>query len=168
MALFIFIEIILSALISPQSLNHVSLILQTGRVHRIGQEKPTFVHRFLIKSTVESKVFNLGRSRMSNQNQMVTGFGARVREDDVLGIDELDKLINDAQRVDETGTLFSLSRRLTCVIACRHVSTFSRILFQSMLLIMIFQINSQSPLFLSHSFPHSVKSQLILLHLCCH
>lgn len=89
----------------------VKLTEPTGRVHRIGQERPTFVHRFFIKSTVEGKVFSLGRSRISNTNQAVTGFGTKVREDDVLGLDELDKLINDAKKVDETGPypLYELS-----------------------------------------------------------
>lgn len=29
-----------------------------GRVHRIGQTKPTFVHRFLIKNTIEENLHN--------------------------------------------------------------------------------------------------------------
>lgn len=48
-----------------------------SRVHRIGQEKKTFVHRFIVKNTVEESIYklNLGRSgssivgTKSNKNQ---------------------------------------------------------------------------------------------------
>lgn len=33
-----------------------------GRVHRIGQEKETFVHRILVNDTIEDKILNLGDS----------------------------------------------------------------------------------------------------------
>ncbi|XP_068668548.1 uncharacterized protein [Aristolochia californica] len=34
-----------------------------NRVHRIGQEKNTFVHRFIVKDTVEESIYKLNRSR---------------------------------------------------------------------------------------------------------
>ena len=32
-----------------------------GRVHRIGQNKPTTVHRFLIRSTIEERMYKMLR-----------------------------------------------------------------------------------------------------------
>jgi len=34
-----------------------------GRVHRIGQTKPTFVHRFVIENTIEQRVYALNRKK---------------------------------------------------------------------------------------------------------
>lgn len=51
----ILIEPLLNAAVEAQAI---------GRVHRIGQEKKTFVHRFIVKNTVEEGIYklNLGRS----------------------------------------------------------------------------------------------------------
>ncbi|GJQ08663.1 hypothetical protein GpartN1_g454.t1 [Galdieria partita] len=40
-----------------------------GRVHRIGQKKPTFVHRFLIENTVEEKIDELRRKKRASSIQ---------------------------------------------------------------------------------------------------
>ncbi|KAI8564397.1 hypothetical protein RHMOL_Rhmol03G0177900 [Rhododendron molle] len=37
-----------------------------GRVHRIGQEKRTLVHRFIVKNTVEESIYKLNRSRSTS------------------------------------------------------------------------------------------------------
>ncbi|KAJ7965163.1 E3 ubiquitin-protein ligase SHPRH [Quillaja saponaria] len=37
-----------------------------SRVHRIGQEKRTLVHRFIVKNTVEESIYKLNRSRSNN------------------------------------------------------------------------------------------------------
>lgn len=37
-----------------------------GRVHRIGQENKTLVHRFIVKNTVEESIYKLNRSRSTS------------------------------------------------------------------------------------------------------
>jgi len=36
-----------------------------GRVHRIGQTRETFVHRFVIQNTVEEKVYTISKTKSS-------------------------------------------------------------------------------------------------------
>jgi hypothetical protein len=40
-----------------------------GRIHRIGQTKPTCVHRFIIRDTVEEQVFNLFKETSAAQDE---------------------------------------------------------------------------------------------------
>ncbi|WCJ20101.1 zinc ion binding DNA binding helicases ATP binding nucleic acid binding [Euphorbia peplus] len=42
-----------------------------GRVHRIGQEHKTLVHRFIVKNTVEESIYKLNRSR--NSSSFISG-----------------------------------------------------------------------------------------------
>lgn len=48
-----------------------------GRVHRIGQVKPTTVHRMIVEETVEERVRDLGSQKMAALNH---GLGASVEE----------------------------------------------------------------------------------------
>ncbi|CAN8317715.1 unnamed protein product [Cochlearia groenlandica] len=47
-------------------LNPAAEAQAVGRVHRIGQEKPTLVHRFLVAGTVEESINKLNRSKNTN------------------------------------------------------------------------------------------------------
>ena len=42
-------------------LNPAEELQAIGRVHRIGQTKPTTIHRFLIASTIEERIHNMLR-----------------------------------------------------------------------------------------------------------
>ncbi|XP_052201128.1 uncharacterized protein LOC127807364 isoform X2 [Diospyros lotus] len=61
-------------------LNPAAEAQAVGRVHRIGQENKTIVHRFIVKNTVEESIYKLNRSRAmssyisgntKNQDQLV-------------------------------------------------------------------------------------------------
>ncbi|KAJ0259432.1 RING-finger [Hirschfeldia incana] len=47
-------------------LNPAAEAQAVGRVHRIGQDKPTLVHRFLVTGTVEDSIYKLNRSKNVN------------------------------------------------------------------------------------------------------
>ncbi|CAH8371515.1 unnamed protein product [Eruca vesicaria subsp. sativa] len=54
-------------------LNPAAEAQAVGRVHRIGQDKPTLVHRFLVTGTVEDSIYKLNRSKSIN----VSSFSSR-------------------------------------------------------------------------------------------
>jgi E3 ubiquitin-protein ligase SHPRH len=54
-------------------LNPAAEAQAVGRVHRIGQEKPTLVHRFLVSGTVEESIYKLNR----NKNTNLSSFSSR-------------------------------------------------------------------------------------------
>ncbi|KAG0481686.1 hypothetical protein HPP92_012544 [Vanilla planifolia] len=61
-----------------------------GRVHRIGQEKKTFVHRFIVKNTVEESIYKLNQSRSGNS---MIGFKANKNQDEpALTIQDVESL----------------------------------------------------------------------------
>lgn len=63
-----------------------------SRVHRIGQDKRTLVHRFMVKNTVEESIYKLNRSRNSS------GFVGNTRNQDqpVLTLKDLESLFAEA------------------------------------------------------------------------
>jgi E3 ubiquitin-protein ligase SHPRH len=54
-------------LVEP-TLNKSQEVQAIGRVHRIGQTKPTFVYRFLVRNTIEELVYSLFKSNSSYSN----------------------------------------------------------------------------------------------------
>lgn len=55
-------------LVEP-TLNRSQEVQAIGRVHRIGQTKPTTVYRFIIRNTIEELVYNLFKSNTSYSSQ---------------------------------------------------------------------------------------------------
>ena len=52
-------------ILTEPTLNKSQEIQAIGRIHRIGQTKPTFVHRFLIRDSIEELVYRLFKSSSS-------------------------------------------------------------------------------------------------------
>ncbi|KAJ3682918.1 hypothetical protein LUZ60_013145 [Juncus effusus] len=61
-----------------------------SRVHRVGQEKHTFIHRFMIKNTIEESIFKLNRSRAgcSNLNRK----SKNLKDEPVLTLKDVESL----------------------------------------------------------------------------
>lgn len=87
-------------LLLEPSINPAAEAQAIGRVFRIGQEKEMFIHRFIVRNTVEERVLKMaeGRASAATAATLVAGWGARTREDDILDLDDLGKLINDPQK----------------------------------------------------------------------
>ena len=50
-------------------MNPAQELQAVGRVHRIGQEKATVVHKFVIKSTIEERMYNMLRYTQNTNRQ---------------------------------------------------------------------------------------------------
>jgi SNF2 family DNA or RNA helicase len=56
----------------------------TDRAHRIGQDKPVFVHRMITRGTVEEKIVALQARKAELARGLLEGGGARVELDEAL------------------------------------------------------------------------------------
>ncbi|XP_024913971.1 E3 ubiquitin-protein ligase SHPRH isoform X2 [Cynoglossus semilaevis] len=72
-------------------LNPAHELQAIGRVHRIGQTKPTFVHRFLIKSTIEERM----QSMLKTAEKSHTSTAMKHSEAAVLTVADLADLFTD-------------------------------------------------------------------------
>ncbi|XP_017984679.1 PREDICTED: E3 ubiquitin-protein ligase SHPRH isoform X1 [Theobroma cacao] len=84
-----------------------------SRVHRIGQENRTLVHRFIVKNTVEESIYKLNRSRNSS------GFVGNTRNQDqpVLTLKDVESLFAAAPKIDEKPTESESLRNLPPSVA---------------------------------------------------
>ena len=65
-----------------------------GRVDRIGQTKRTYVHRFIVKRTVEEKVYMLAQQRASTYSVMGVPAARKGKEESHLTIRDIKDLLN--------------------------------------------------------------------------
>jgi len=74
-----------------EPLLNMGLYLQAiHRVHRIGQTKPTTVHRFVVNNSIESKIIALGEVKARQYSE---GWRANVSEKDHLTVKDFQQLL---------------------------------------------------------------------------
>lgn len=61
-----------------------------NRVHRIGQDKPVFIYHFLVKDTIEEKIYKLQEEKSKLSASVLDG----LDQPDKLSIDELCELLS--------------------------------------------------------------------------
>ncbi|XP_068707085.1 E3 ubiquitin-protein ligase SHPRH-like isoform X2 [Montipora foliosa] len=87
-------------LVEP-ALNPAHELQAVGRVHRIGQTRPTHVYRFIIRGTVESRMYSLLQSKPTSSVRT----GARDSENSSLTLGDLASLFTqDDEKDDEQFT----------------------------------------------------------------
>merc|ERR1719273_2223416 len=72
-------------------LNPAQELQAIGRVHRIGQTKPTTIHRFLIRSTIEERMYKMLSSYKLEENEQ----SSHSTEENILTIKDLASLFVD-------------------------------------------------------------------------
>ncbi|XP_057980815.1 uncharacterized protein LOC131166357 isoform X2 [Malania oleifera] len=60
-----------------------------SRVHRIGQQKKTLIHRFVVKNTVEESIYKMNRSR--NSNSFISG-NTKNQDQPILTLKDVESL----------------------------------------------------------------------------
>ncbi|KAF8680793.1 hypothetical protein HU200_045640 [Digitaria exilis] len=61
-----------------------------SRIHRVGQDKSTFVHRFIVKKTIEESIFKLNRSRAVCST--ITRKSKNFKDEPVLTLKDVESL----------------------------------------------------------------------------
>ncbi|XP_013421638.1 E3 ubiquitin-protein ligase SHPRH [Lingula anatina] len=76
-------------------LNPAQELQAVGRVHRIGQTRPTVIHRFIVRGTIEERIYHMHRSTQ------VDNFHSK--EDNMLTIGDLTALFRPKEASEGTG-----------------------------------------------------------------
>lgn len=79
-----------------------------SRVHRVGQERQTFVHRFIVKNSVEESIHKLNTSRNANS---VISTKSTNKNEPILTIEDLESLFP----VNDPSDLYSEDTQVTTV-----------------------------------------------------
>merc|ERR1719220_1692194 len=70
-------------------LNPAQELQAIGRVHRIGQKKQTFVHRFLVRQTIEERIQSMLSNYHRDHETEEAGQGSHHTEENLLTIQDL-------------------------------------------------------------------------------
>ncbi|KAL6980868.1 RING-type E3 ubiquitin transferase [Sarracenia purpurea var. burkii] len=98
-----------------------------GRVHRIGQENMTLVHRFIVKNTVEESIYKLNRSR-STSSLFISG-NTKNEDQQNLTLKDLESLFTvtppttmpeSEEKPSGSGSLADLPPSVAAVIAAEQ------------------------------------------------
>jgi len=79
-------------------LNPAQELQAIGRVHRIGQKKQTYVHRFLVKQTIEERIHQMLRNYHKEHQDLDQG--SHSTEENLLTIQDLRNLFVDDETVE--------------------------------------------------------------------
>jgi len=79
-------------------LNPAQELQAIGRVHRIGQKKKTFVHRFLVRQTIEERI--QGMLKNYQLEHKTEEQGSHSTEENLLTIQDLKNIFVDDDRID--------------------------------------------------------------------
>ncbi|KAL3653381.1 hypothetical protein CASFOL_003062 [Castilleja foliolosa] len=100
-------------------LNPAAEAQAVGRVHRIGQEHKTRVHRFIVKDTVEESIYKLNKSR--NTSSFITG-NRKNLDQPCLTLRDVESLfrVTPAPVVKDNGSLRDLPASVAAAVAAER------------------------------------------------
>lgn len=60
----------------------------SDRAHRIGQERPVTIYRFIMKNTIEEKIINLHEHKRNLANELLSGQGTtgKLSNEDLMNL----------------------------------------------------------------------------------
>ncbi|KAK4756691.1 hypothetical protein SAY87_006818 [Trapa incisa] len=97
-----------------------------SRVHRMGQENQTLVHRFIVKNTVEESIYKLNRSRNASTNSLISG-NTKNQDKPLLTLKDVESLFMtplpvppETHEKPNTETLMHLPPSVAAVIAAER------------------------------------------------
>lgn len=103
-------------------LNPAAEAQAVGRVHRIGQEHKTLVHRFIVKGTVEESIYKLNKSR--NTSSFISGNRKNLDQPclTLMDVESLFRVASAAQTEDHvpSGSLRDLPASVAAAIAAER------------------------------------------------
>merc|ERR1712088_1165695 len=79
-------------------LNPAEELQAIGRVHRIGQKKATIVHRFVVKQSMEERIYSMVKSHQHEESDQ----GSHCTEENILTVHDLKSLFVEQKKKEVT------------------------------------------------------------------